>query len=147
MDQLFAAFGIDWKVLLAQSVNFGVLLVGLTYFLYKPILKLLKERQETIAKGVQDAEDAAKKVKEIDASRAETIQKAEREAEEIVGRGVSEGKTERAQIVERAQSQSDSILSDARQQADEIKRQALAQSEKEIAKTAVLAAEKILSGK
>ena len=147
MDQLFSAFGIDWKVLLAQSVNFGVLLVGLTYFLYKPILKLLKERQEIIAKGVKDAEEAGKKAKEIEAEKSEVLAQAARDAESAVTKGVSQGKTERTQIIERAQSQSDSILSDARLQAEEIKRQAEIASQKEIAKTAILAAEKILSGK
>ena len=146
MDQLFAAFGIDWKVLLAQSVNFGVLLVGLTYFLYKPVLKMLKERQAIIEKGVQDAQEAARKAKEIESEKAEVLAQAAREAESAVTKGVTEGKAERAQIIERAQTQSDSILSDARLQAEEIKRQALATSEKEIAKTAILAAEKILAG-
>ncbi len=147
MDALFSAFGIDWKVLLAQSVNFGVLLVGLTYFLYKPILKLLKERQEIIAKGVKDAEEAGKKAKEIEAEKNEVLAQAARDAESAVTKGVSQGKTERAQIIERAQTQSDTILSDARLQADEIKRQAEIASQKEVAKTAILAAEKILAGK
>lgn len=147
MDQLFSAFGIDWKVLLAQSVNFGVLLVGLTYFLYKPVLKLLKERQEIIAKGVKDAEEAGKKAKEIEAEKNEVLAQAARDAESAVTKGVSQGKTERAQIIERAQAQSDSILTDARLQAEEIKRQAEIASQKEIAKTAILAAEKILAGK
>lgn len=147
MDQLFAAFGIDWKVLLAQSVNFGVLLVGLTYFLYKPILKLLEERQKIIAKGVKDAEEAGKKAQEIEAKKGEILAQAARDAESAVSRGVTEGKTERAQIIERAQSQSDSILNDAKLQAEELKRQALLASEKEVAKTAILAAEKILAGK
>ena|SRR3989344_4458134 len=147
MQDLFAAFGIDWKVLLAQSVNFGVLLIGLTYFLYKPVLKMLKERQAIIEKGVRDAEEAAQKAKQIEAEKSEILSRAVREAEDAVSRGVGEGKKERTQIIERAQSQSDSILSDARLQAEEIKRQAHAASEKEIAKTAILAAEKILAGK
>lgn len=147
MEELFAAFGIEWQLLLTQGVNFGLLLVGLTYFLYKPVLKILKERQEIIEKGVKDAEEAAKKAREIESEKNEVLAKAAREAEDAVSRGVGQGKKERGEIIERAQTQGDTILSDARLQAEEIKRQALLESEKEIAKSAILAAEKILSGK
>ena len=66
MEQLFEAFGIDWKLLLAQAVNFGVLFVALTYFLYKPVLKTLDERKQKVAKGVTDAEAAEKMLAEAD---------------------------------------------------------------------------------
>lgn len=147
MDQLFAAFGINWKLLLFQGVNFGLLLLGLTYFLYKPVMKMLRERQELIKKGVEDAEAAAEKVKTVERERSSIIQQAEREAEEAVARGIEEGKKERAQIVERAQSQSDSILSDARMQSEELSRKAAQAAEKDIAQAAILAAEKILQTK
>ena len=58
MAELFAAFGIDWKLLLAQSVNFLIVFGGLTYFLYKPLMRALAAREEKIAKGVKDAEEA-----------------------------------------------------------------------------------------
>ena len=39
-------------------------MAALTYLLYKPVLKLLKEREEKIAKGVKDAEEAEKALEE-----------------------------------------------------------------------------------
>lgn len=144
MEALFEAFGIRWEVLLVQSVNFGVLLIGLTYFLYKPVLKMLRDRQQAIAKGVEDAEKAAKQVSEIEAQKTDILSKAERDAEAIVERGVREGKTEKAHIVEKAQAQSDTILEDARLQAEELKKKAERESKEELARTAILAAETIL---
>jgi len=147
MEELFAAFGINWKLLLFQAVNFGLLLAGLTFFLYKPVLKMLRERQALVEKGVKDAEEAERKVKEIEHEKGSILQKAERAAEEAVAKGVEAGKRERQEIVERAQTQSDTILSDARLQADEIARKAVKAAEKEIAEAAILAAEKILKTK
>lgn len=147
MEALIEAFGINGKLLLAQSVNFGLLVAGLTFFLYKPVLKLLAERQAVIEKGVRDAEAAGKKAEEIEREKATVLQKAERDAEEAVAKGVETGKRERHEIVERAQVQSDTILSDARLQAEEIARKAAKSAEKEIAQTAILAAEKILKTK
>lgn len=147
MDALIEAFGINGKLLLAQSVNFALLVAGLTFFLYKPVLKILKERQELIEKGVRDAEAASKSAMETEGKKKDILSAAEREAENKVQKAIEEAKAERVRIVERAQTQSDTILSDAELQAKELARKALLESEKEIAKTAILAAEKILAGK
>jgi F-type H+-transporting ATPase subunit b len=147
MDALIEAFGINGKLLLAQSVNFGLLVAGLTFFLYKPVLKMLKERQELIEKGVRDAENASANALVAEKQRKEVLAAAEREAEERVQKSVEVGKEERAKIVERAQAQSEALLKDAELQAAELSRKALKDSEKEIARTAILAAEKILAAK
>ena len=144
MNELFAAFGIDWRLLLLQGINFSILVAGLTYFLYKPILSLLIERQKKIEKGVRDAEHAAQAVKETEVARSSIISEAEKNAEGMLSRAKEEGKREQANIVHAAQERSDALLAEARVQAQELERQALLKSEKEIARVAVLAAEKIL---
>ncbi|MBI3573643.1 ATP synthase F0 subunit B [Candidatus Kaiserbacteria bacterium] len=144
MSALFAAFGIDWRLLLVQGVNFSILLLGLWYFLYRPVMKMLKARADVVAKGVKDAEQAAKNVTETESAKIGILSKAEKEAETIVGNAVLEGKNERAAIVKSAQDRADAALLDARAQAEELQRKALAQSQKDIARIAVLAAEKIL---
>ena len=54
MDQL-SNLGIDpWNMLLYLA-NTGVLLVILTYFLYKPILKFIDERRKTIEDSIEEA--------------------------------------------------------------------------------------------
>lgn len=147
MDALIEAFGINGKLLLAQSVNFGLLVAGLTFFLYKPVLKILKERQALIEKGVKDAQVASANALEAEKKRKEVLATAERDAEDRVQKSVEVAKEERAKIVERAQAQSEAILKDAELQAVELSRKALKESEKEIARTAILAAEKILASK
>lgn len=144
MGALFSTFGINASLLLIQAVNFGVTLLVLWYFLYTPILKVIRERKEKVAKGVADAEAAGRSKAEIEASRSGILSAAEKEAEGVVERAVEEGKGERAAIVKNAQERSEALLLDARAQADEAKRRALADSEKDIARMAVLAAEKIL---
>src|SRR3989344_5401181 len=66
MSDLFAAFGVNWKLLLIQAVNFGLLLAALSYFLYKPILKIIDERRHKIAEGVRTAEAAAERLEEAE---------------------------------------------------------------------------------
>ncbi len=144
MESLFSAFGIEWKLLLAQGVNFLILVGGLTYLLYHPVMKMLDERKALIAKGVDDAEAATRVKTEIESERTSRIATAETQANEIVVRAETDGKEKRAEIVHAAQERSEQIVADARAQALELEREALKKSEKEIARVAVLAAEKIL---
>ena len=66
MDEILEVFGINWKLLLIQSVNFGILLLVLWRFLYRPLVKIMGERQSVIAKGVQNARDAEERLKSIE---------------------------------------------------------------------------------
>lgn len=144
MEQVFAAFGIEWQLLLAQAVNFAIVLVALTYFLYKPLMKMLGERQEKIAQGIKDAEAAAAARVATDAEKAGILAVAEAEAQEVAARATAEGKSEREKLVRSGEERAEAILKDAEAQAEEARRRALAESESEIARAAVLAAEKIL---
>lgn len=147
MEALFATFGIEWKLLLIQAVNFGIVLVVLSIFLFKPLMKVLEERKQVIAKGVKDAEHAARAKAESEAEAAGRVAIANKEAEAIVARAADEGKKEREAIVRAANERADLIRKDAELQAAEVKQTALRESEKEIARAAILAAEKLLSAK
>lgn len=144
MGELIAAFGIDWKLLVAQSVNFVILVAVLGYFVYGPVMRILKERAERIAQGLKDAEAAKAAREATEAERGSIVAEAHHEAEVIVARAEAEGKSERTTIVKQAQDRAEQMLRDAELEAAEAKRQALKASEAEIAKSAILAAEKIL---
>ena len=60
--ELLSNLGINGKLLLAQIVNFFILLYILKRFAYKPILKVLDDRKEKIEKGLRDAENAKDKL-------------------------------------------------------------------------------------
>jgi F-type H+-transporting ATPase subunit b len=147
MEQLFAAFGIDWRLLVIQGVNFAVLLAALTYFLYKPLMKLIDERREKIAEGVRMAETAATRLAEAKAEGDQLKGEAAREAETLVATARSRADEKGAEIVRAAEARADSMVKDAQARAEEAKRQALAESQKDIARAAMLAAEKVLREK
>ena len=55
MDSIIETFHIDWKTIIAQAVNFGIVFVVLYIFALKPLGKLMKERSEKIEGGLSDA--------------------------------------------------------------------------------------------
>ncbi|MES2668369.1 MAG: ATP synthase F0 subunit B [Patescibacteria group bacterium] len=144
MESLLDAFGIDWKLLLAQLVNFGVLIAALTWFLYKPVMKTLDERAAKIRQGIEDAERASETARTADADAAIVVKGAENEAEGIVSSARDLAGAEKARIMKEAETRAAAVASDAEARAKETQAKALRDSEKEIARIAVLAAEKVL---
>ena len=147
MSELFATFGVNWKLLLAQAVNFGLLLTVLTYFLYKPVLKIIDERREKVAEGVRKAEAATRRLQEAKTEGEGMVGEAARQAEGIVAEARTRAGERADEIVRTAESQAAATLKDAAARAKEAQRQALKESEREIARAAMLAAEKILNSK
>ena len=76
MEELVKTFHIDAGLLLAQLVNFLIVLVVLYKFAYKPILKTLNDRTGKIEKGLKDAEDAQIKLAEMEKKEKEILTKA-----------------------------------------------------------------------
>ena len=144
MDQLFGAFGIDGKLLIAQLINFGVLFVGLTYLLYKPVMKTLDERRTKVAQGVIDADAAAIKLATASQEAGVLVKSAETDAEGIVSSAREAATIEKARIMKEAETRAAQVAADADARAQETANKALRDSEKEIARLSVLAAEKVL---
>lgn len=144
MEQLFSTFGIDVKLILAQAVNFGVLFVALSYLLYKPVMKTLDERRAKIAQGVEDAEQAAVALASADEESKKRIGVASSEAEGIVASARETAGSEKTRILKEAEARAEAVQKDAEARAAETADKALRDSEKEIARLAILAAEKAM---
>ncbi len=147
MGELFATFGINWKLLLAQGVNFSVLLAILWYFLYRPVLRIIDERRRAVADGVAKAQAADKRLDDAKKEGEHMVGEAARQAEGLVASARTRAEERGSEIMKAAEMKAAAALKDASERAEEAKRQALKESEREIARAAVLAAEKILREK
>lgn len=147
MDQIVETFGINWKLLIIQAVNFGVLLFLLHRFLYKPLLKLLDERREKIEKGVEDAKQAALTLSEADTKKEEMLREMKHEAKEIIEKAVLGGEKMKEGIVGEASEKAREIISHAERSAREEKEKVVVEAKKELGGTVIAAVEKILREK
>lgn len=144
MQQLLDAFGINWQLLIAQAVNFSIVLVALWYFLYKPVLAQLAKRQEIVAKSVRDAAKTEEIFAHADKDAESRIHGADTEAEKIVVLARESANTEKARLIAEAESRAVTIEKDAEARAIETSARQKRESEQDIARLAILAAEKIL---
>ncbi len=83
-NELLFQLGINWKLFVSQLFNFFILLIVLTVFVYKPLIKIIKERSAKIKDGLEKANEADTRLKEIDALGKEKIKEAEQQGIEIV---------------------------------------------------------------
>ena len=144
MEEIIHAFAIDWRLIVIQMFNFAILAGALWYFLYTPVLTILKDREAKLKKGVEDADAAGKSRTAADADRQEVLRGAHTEAGDIVARARVHAEEKEVTILNEAAVRAARALEDAAQKAEEIKARAHKESEAEIAQLAILAAEKVL---
>ena len=83
-NELLFQLGINWKLFLSQAFNFFILLAVLTFFVYKPLMRVIKERTKKIQDGLDKAEEADVRLKEVDVIAKGKIKEAEGKSIEII---------------------------------------------------------------
>lgn len=56
MESLIKTFHLDWKLILAQIVNFTIVVLVLWKWAYKPLLRIMEERTKKIEDGFANAQ-------------------------------------------------------------------------------------------
>ena len=96
---------IQFPQILFQIVNFGVVAGGLTYLLYKPIRKMLKERSDRIEEAQKAAEVTLAERKKIEDIKEKARLAAEKEAQKIVDEARRDAENLRAKLKEKARAE------------------------------------------
>ncbi len=145
MDSFFQNFGIDWKLLIIQIINFGFLLYILKRFLYKPILGVLDHRQNQVKKNLDSAEEMKKELATFHLQREDDSRLAHLEVEKALKVASEHAAAIEAKAIEDAKTSSAHILDQARQLIYTEKARIIQDAKKEIIETVILATEKLLS--
>jgi len=83
-NELLFQLGINWKLFLSQMFNFAVLFSVLTFLVYKPVMKIMKDRTKKIQDGLTKAEEADTRLKEVGEISKSKIKEAEAKSVEII---------------------------------------------------------------
>ncbi|MES2437227.1 MAG: hypothetical protein V4519_04435 [Patescibacteria group bacterium] len=119
MHELLTQFGVDWKLLLAQIVNFTILLILLKKFAYAPLIGMLKKRQRIIKEGIEASEESQRKLVEAKNIEKQIILKAEQTSLDIVSEAENIASTQAKQIVESAHLKSDHVIAQGQKKLEE----------------------------
>src|ERR1700690_3288055 len=78
------ALGIQWKILLAQTISFSIVLFFLWRFAYRPIFAMLEARRQKIAEGVANAEKIKAELAHTEAERKRILAQAGDQANALI---------------------------------------------------------------
>jgi F-type H+-transporting ATPase subunit b len=137
--------GINLKIFLAQLLNFAIVLVVMWKFAYKPIVKLLEERQEKIVRSVKQADDVEKRVAELEHEQKEVIATAKSEAAKILDEARVSADDRKKELLTKAKEEVKGVVAQGKVQLEAQKTQMIQEAREEIAAIAVEAARKILA--
>lgn len=131
MDAL-GKLGIDGWGLLLYLVNFGVLLLLMQRFVYKPLVKMLDERRDRIKDDVERASSMREQLKKERAAEVDERKARLSELDERIKEAKGVARDEAKKLLTDAESQRDAILSHASETADSTIAGAMQDAEKEI---------------
>lgn len=145
--EALANLGVNWKLFLAQAVNFLILLFILRRFAYRPMLDFLEKRSERIERGLQDAEAAAKKLSEMEEKEKKVLMVARSEAKTLIEAAETAAKKRDALHLAATEDTAKRFLEEARTKIEEEKKKVLLEAKREIAEVVTVAVERILREK
>lgn len=94
-------FGIEPILLLAQIVNFLIILFVLKKFFYKPIVKMLDDRRQRIAESLKNADLIEEKLQQTEEKQAKILKEAQEQGEKFI----ADAQAQANKIIEAAQAE------------------------------------------
>lgn len=133
--------------LIAQILNFVVLLALLAKFAYKPLLKVMDERRNRIINDLDSAEKTRLEAEELKAEYTKQLAEARQEATAIVDKANKIGAKMHDDFVAQAQAEKEQMMAAATEHINQEKQQALLDIRTEVVSLATEIAGKIVDQK
>ncbi|MDD4286765.1 MAG: ATP synthase F0 subunit B [Candidatus Peribacteraceae bacterium] len=142
--ELLTKLGINWQLLIAQIVNFLIVMGVLGYFLYRPILNLLDSRTERIRKAMEEAKRIENQAQEMAKLREEAMKRLDRESGEHFDRIRKEAAELQEQMHATAKKEAEAMIQNALKRIDEERRSMMEDVMKTVNTVIVRMTEKLL---
>jgi len=136
--------GFNIPVLVAQLINFFLLLVVLRIFLYRPILDVLDRRSQRIREGLEAADQSKEQAAQAEQEVARQIEEARRQGQALIAQAQEASTRIQEESRNQARREGEVLLERARNEIQLERDQAIAELRREFADLTVAAAEKVI---
>lgn len=138
------ALGINLSGLIAQIINFLLLLVLLYLFVYKRVLKMLDERAKRIKESMEQTEAIKQEMARTEEQVKAQLEAGRREGQALIAQAAQAGEQLREEARQEARRETEALIARARQQIGLERDQALDELRRQFVDVALLAAEKVI---
>lgn len=137
-------FGIQPTLLLAQVVNFLIILFLLKKFFYKPIIKVLEDRKKRIEESLANAQSIEEKLQKTQEQSAQILEEARENAKAVIDDAKKESERIYQQAHDDARSTARETVEKAKSEIERLKLDMQKQLESETLSLAATIAKKVL---
>lgn len=139
-----AALGLNLPGLIAQLVNFAILLVVLRLFLFGPIMRMVDERKRRIEEGLAASEQAAQAAEHSQEESRRALEEARAEGRELIARSQETAARLREELEAQARRDAEQIVARTRAEMELESQRAIQALRAEFADLAIRAAERVV---
>jgi len=143
--EILKLFGVDWRLLLAQLINFGIVVVILWWLAIKPLTRTMRERSGEISRGLDDAKRATERLDEVEKEIKEKLQETKLVAAKILAAGKKNADEARQVSLDKTKQEVEILIVKAKQQINSEKESMVGQAKQEVVAVVLEALRKILS--
>lgn len=133
--------------LIAQILNFLILLAILAKFAYKPLLNVMEERRNRIANDLDSAEKTRLEAESLKAEYTQQLADARQQATEIVEKANKIAQNLHDEMVEQARVEKEEMMASAKERIEQEKQQAMLDIRSEVIALSTMIAGKIVDQK
>jgi F-type H+-transporting ATPase subunit b len=137
--------GINPSLLIAFVVNFIILFVILSLVAYKPIVKMLNERQAKIKESMDQAEKIRQDTERSEEEIKAHLEKARKEGQNVVAQAAQIGERVKEEAKQGARQEAETLIAKARSEIQRERDKSTEELRAEFADIAILAAEKVIN--
>lgn len=130
-----------------QLVNFAILFTLLSVFVFKPLSKMLDERQKKIKEGVLKEEKAEQKLNDLREADKRLKIKNEEDRKQILSEAEKEAERRKEKTMQALDEVKKELLLKAEKEAEDLKSKETEKTKREIVENSILLAEQILKNK
>lgn len=144
MEQFQSFVGVDLWTALFTLLNFLAILIVGTKFLWNPVMKIIKDRQQEIDTMYADADTAKTSARAMEAEYREKLALANETGERIVKEAVARGQAREEEILRKANADAAAIMDKASADIAMEKKKAINDAKDEISDMAMAIAGKVV---
>src|SRR4030095_2556035 len=135
--QIARTFGVDWPHLISQIISFAIVCLLLFRFAYRPILKVLEERQQLIAQGLANSEQIKAELASIEKQREDVMAQANAQAPQFISESRDASARLREQETQKAAAAAEQIIIKAHEASAQDHERMLADLRREVGRLVV----------
>ncbi len=140
-------FGLNWKLFLAQLINFGIILFVLWKWVFGPVTKGLSQRTEKIESSLADAQKIAEERETFDSWKQGEIGQVRTEAAGILTQAKRDAESLKQATLDQTKEEQAKLIANAQTKLEQEKQAMLDSVKGELAELVVTATESVLKHK